>query len=64
MTTPARRHDDASLRKALDAFARLVAWTRRALEAFKQDDQINQEFDGLLRKLITYMKPIQRKDCR
>jgi len=41
------------LRKALDAFARLD--TERALEVLKQDDQIDQEFDGLLRKLITYM---------
>ena len=29
--------------------------TARALEVLKQDDQIDQEFDGLLRKLITYM---------
>jgi phosphate transport system protein len=43
----------ASLRKALDAFARLD--TGKALEVLKQDDQIDQEFDGLLRKLITYM---------
>jgi phosphate transport system protein len=43
----------AQLRKALDAFARLD--TSRALEVLKQDDQIDQEFDGLLRKLITYM---------
>ena len=43
----------AQLRKALDAFARLD--TERALEVLKQDDQIDQEFDGLLRKLITYM---------
>jgi phosphate transport system protein len=41
------------LRKALDAFARLD--TARALEVLKQDEQINLEFDGLLRKLITYM---------
>lgn len=41
------------LRKALDAFARLDV--DRALEVLKQDDQIDQEFDGLLRKLITYM---------
>jgi len=41
------------LRKALDAFARLD--TARALEVLKQDDQIDQEFDGLMRKLITYM---------
>jgi phosphate transport system protein len=43
----------AQLRKSLDAFARLD--TVRALEVLKQDDQIDQEFDGLLRKLITYM---------
>ena len=43
----------AQLRKALDAFARLD--TVRALEVLEQDDQIDQEFDGLLRKLITYM---------
>jgi len=41
------------LRKALDAFARLD--TECALEVLKQDDQIDQEFEGLLRKLITYM---------
>jgi phosphate transport system protein len=41
------------LRKALDAFARLD--TIGAIEVLKQDDQIDQEFDGLLRKLITYM---------
>ena len=43
----------ALLRKSLDAFARLD--TARALEVLRQDDQIDQEFDGLLRKLITYM---------
>ena len=43
----------AQLRKALDAFARLD--TTQALEVLKQDDQIDQEFDGLMRKLITYM---------
>jgi phosphate transport system protein len=41
------------LRKALDAFARLD--TEQALQVLKGDDQIDQEFDGLLRKLITYM---------
>jgi len=41
------------LRKALDAFARLD--TDHALEVLKQDDQIDQEFEGLLRKLITIM---------
>jgi len=43
----------AQLRKALDAFARLDV--ERALEVLKQDDAIDKEFDGLLRKLITYM---------
>jgi phosphate transport system protein len=43
----------AQLRKALDAFARLD--TERALEVLRQDDQIDREFEGLLRKLITYM---------
>lgn len=43
----------ALLRKALDAFARLDV--EKALEVLKQDDQIDKEFDGLLRKLITYM---------
>lgn len=41
------------LRKVLDAFARLD--TVRALEVLKHDDEIDREFDGLLRKLITYM---------
>ncbi len=43
----------SQLRKALDAFARLD--TAKAIEVLRQDDQIDQEFDGLLRKLITYM---------
>ncbi len=43
----------ALLRKALDAFARLDV--DRALEVLKQDDEIDKEFDGLMRKLITYM---------
>ncbi|HYR24341.1 MAG TPA: phosphate signaling complex protein PhoU [Aquabacterium sp.] len=43
----------ASLRKALDAFARLD--TRTALEVIKSDNEIDAEFDGLMRKLITYM---------
>ncbi len=43
----------ASLRKALDAFARLDAV--KALEVIKDDNQIDREFDGLMRKLITYM---------
>jgi phosphate transport system protein len=41
------------LRQALDAFARLD--TSAALAVLKADDQLDQEFDGLLRKLITYM---------
>ena len=41
------------LRKVLDAFARLDV--EAALEVLKQDDQIDREFDGLMRKLITYM---------
>ena len=41
------------LRKALDAFARLD--TVAALSILKEDDLIDQEFDGFVRKLITYM---------
>jgi phosphate transport system protein len=41
------------LRKALDAFARLDA--AGALSVLKEDDQIDAEFDGFVRKLITYM---------
>ncbi|HOM13382.1 MAG TPA: phosphate signaling complex protein PhoU [Rubrivivax sp.] len=41
------------LRKALDAFARLDV--TKALEVLKSDDQIDQEFEGLMRKLITFM---------
>jgi len=41
------------LRKALDAFARLDI--EKALEVLKQDDQIDREFEGLMRKLITFM---------
>jgi phosphate transport system protein len=43
----------AQLRKALDAFARLDV--EKALEVLKQDNQIDQEFEGLMRKLITFM---------
>jgi len=43
----------AQLRKSLDAFARMDP--NAAVEVLKQDDQLDQEFDGLLRKLITYM---------
>jgi phosphate transport system protein len=41
------------LRKALDAFARLDSTA--ALSILKEDAQIDQEFDGFVRKLITYM---------
>ena len=41
------------LRKALDAFARLDV--NAAVSILKEDDQIDQEFDGFVRKLITYM---------
>ncbi len=41
------------LRKALDAFARLDV--AAAVTILKEDDQIDQEFDGFVRKLITYM---------
>jgi len=43
----------ALLRKALDAFARLD--TTAALSILKEDDLIDKEFDGFVRKLITYM---------
>ena len=43
----------ALLRKALDAFARLD--TTAAVAILKEDDAIDQEFDGFVRKLITYM---------
>ena len=41
------------LRKALDAFARLDV--QAALSIMKEDDLIDAEFDGFLRKLVTYM---------
>jgi phosphate transport system protein len=41
------------LRKALDAFARLDV--QAALAILKEDDLIDREFDGFVRKLITYM---------
>lgn len=41
------------LRKALDAFARLDV--KAALDIMKEDDLIDREFDGFVRKLITYM---------
>ncbi len=43
----------AQLRKALDAFARLDV--TKAVEVLRQDNLIDQEFEGLLRKLITFM---------
>jgi phosphate transport system protein len=41
------------LRKALDAFARLD--TAAAVAILKEDNLIDREFDGFVRKLITYM---------
>jgi phosphate transport system protein len=41
------------LRKALDAFARLDA--QQALQVIKADNELDAEFEGLLRKLVTYM---------
>ena len=41
------------LNKALDAFARLDV--NAALSILKEDDLIDREFDGFVRKLITYM---------
>ena len=41
------------LRKSLDAFARLDTTT--AVTILKEDDLIDKEFDGFVRKLITYM---------
>ena len=41
------------LRKTLDAFARLD--TKAAVAILKEDDLIDDEFDGFVRKLITYM---------
>jgi phosphate transport system protein len=43
----------ASLRRSLDAFARLDA--QLALQVIREDNAIDQEFDGLMRKLITFM---------
>ncbi|HMS07233.1 MAG TPA: phosphate signaling complex protein PhoU [Burkholderiaceae bacterium] len=43
----------ALLRKALDAFARLD--THAAVAILKEDDLIGLEFDGFVRKLVTYM---------
>ena len=41
------------LRQALDAFARLDVPI--ALEIIKTDDLIDREYDGFMRKLVTYM---------
>jgi len=41
------------LNKALDAFARLDV--NAAVTILKEDDLIDEEFDGFVRKLITYM---------
>lgn len=41
------------LRKALDAFARLDVTA--AVSILKEDDLIDAEFDGFVRKLVTYM---------
>ena len=41
------------LRKALDSFARLDV--PMAVSILREDDAIDQEFDGFVRKLITYM---------
>jgi phosphate transport system protein len=47
------------LRKALDAFARLDVDV--ALSILKEDDLIDKEFDGFVRKLVTYMMEDPRK---
>ena len=41
------------LRRSLDAFARLDTDVARAI--IKADDEIDREYDGFLRKLITYI---------
>ena len=43
----------ALLRKTLDSFARLD--TAMAVTIIKEDDEIDDEYNGFLRKLITYM---------
>lgn len=47
------------LRKTLDAFARLD--TTAAVSILKEDDLIDAEFDGFVRKLVTYMMEDPRK---
>ncbi len=49
----------ALMRKSLDAFARLD--TTMAIEIIKGDDAVDVEYDGFLRKLITYMMEDPRK---
>ncbi len=41
------------LRKSLDGFARLD--TSTAIDILKEDDAIDREFNGFIRKLVTYM---------
>ena len=43
----------AQLRKSLDGFARLD--TAVALDILKEDNVLDDEYNGFLRKLITYM---------
>jgi phosphate transport system protein len=43
----------AMLRKTLDSFARLD--TTMAVTIIKEDDQIDNEYNGFLRKLMTYI---------
>lgn len=47
------------LRRALDAFARLSV--DDAVDIIKADGEIDREFDGFVRKLITYMMEDPRK---
>ncbi|NIM41049.1 MAG: phosphate signaling complex protein PhoU [Hydrogenophaga sp.] len=47
------------LRKSLDSFARLD--TQMAVSIIKADDEIDEEYNGFLRKLITYMMEDARK---
>jgi phosphate transport system protein len=44
---------NASLRRSLDAFARLDV--NLAMQVIRSDNENDAEFDGLLRKLVTYM---------
>ena len=47
------QHGADSLHQTLDAFARLDVVS--ALNIIKEDDQLDAEYEGYLRKLITYM---------